>query len=93
MGNEGSSGRDSGYSTGYGGTVCTKQDILRAANATNSTSDTSFGPGNQVSGMITAFQGGANYNCVPEHISTHHYVDSNNGGGYVKSGYSSQDLK
>lgn len=88
----GCGGRDSGYSTGYGGSVCTKQDIMRAANATNSTSDT-IAPGAQVSGMISAFQGDVKYQCAPENISSpgYHYVETERGGHYIRE--SSRDWK
>jgi hypothetical protein len=42
---------------------------MKADNALNSTQDVSVGSGgNQVSGMISALQGGVNYACASENL-------------------------
>jgi hypothetical protein len=61
---------------GYGGAVCTKQDILNGTNASNSLNDTS-GWGNQVSAGISGYRG-AKWQCAAEHIT---YTSDSHGSG------------
>lgn len=65
-GGGGGGGDGGGTYTGYGGAQCTKSDIMRATNASNSLGDTS-GPGNQISAALNS---GARWECSADNIKT-----------------------
>ena len=50
------------------GEKCTMHETLRADSVMNATSDTSVGPGSQISGMIMSLQGDINYSCASENL-------------------------